>query len=1047
MASSARRVAPLLFGSGFCALVYQVVWMREFRLVFGASTSAQAAVVAIFIAGLGLGGLLIGRRADRHPRPLWLYGQLELLIALAAAVSPLLLFLVRAAYIGAGGTTTLGLVVGTIARLLLAALVIGLPTVLMGGTLPAAARAAQSAGDRGRTGVALLYGVNTLGAVLGAFLGTFFMIEVFGNRKTLWLACLLNLLVALLARQVSRTLAVEPEGPEEGEAAPATAAQAPATFVVAGAAVVGFAFFLMELVWYRMLGPILGGTVFTFGLILTVALFGIGVGGALYSLRRQDATPTLTSFAHTCLLEALCIALPFAAGDHVALFAYGLRWLGSVGFFWGYVLGWAITCAAVVLPAAIVAGYQFPMLIALLGQGRREVGRQTGQAYAWNTGGAIAGSLAGGFGLLPLLTAVGAWRATGLLLVLLGIAAVVLSAKRQESRTRLVTPAVLALAAVALFAAPGPTSAWRHSGIGAGRAQAMKATPNGLVDWLHFYRRAIRWEADGFESSVALGTFDPGYAFVINGKIDGSARGDAATMIMSGLVGATLHPNPRRSLVIGLGTGGTAGWLGSVPTMESTDVVEIEARVTDVARDCAPINRDMLANPKVHLTINDARESLLVSRQDYDLIVSEPSNPYRAGVASLFTQEFYRAVTHRLREGGLFLQWVQAYEVDSRTIRTVYATLASVFPHVETWEVESNDMLLVASMKEIRYDAAALRERLATEPYRSAILASWRAQDLEGFLSRFVASSSLARAVAEGRGIPLNTDDVNVVEFGFARSVGSSGTFAINNVRDVAKSRGEHRPSVVGDVDWTRVEDAQIPLYPSPAEAPYIHTTLSGAQRSLAAAFLAVRRGDPAAALQAWVQVGREPQTLSERTMLAQALGLLGDERAIAHIDAIAAIRPAEADVHLARLRLRQGRLEEAAAPLLRALRVMHEDPWPDPFVMEGTLPLASELAARQPAKAPELYAAVKAPFILAQFEPDRLEAALRVLSRIPAGPGCADLLEPVEPHPPWNEPWLAVRAGCYKAVSHPLAARAQDDLAAFRQQEPAPFAAALPSR
>ena len=165
MTARAKVVAPLLFGSGFCALLYQMAWLREFRLVFGASTAASAAVVAIFVGGLGAGGLLIGRRADLHPRPLDLYARLEMLIAVSAAVTPALLWLVRRSYVALGGTVALGLTGGTLVRLVLAALVLLVPTWLMGGTLPAAARAAATSDDPGRRGVALLYGVNTLGAV------------------------------------------------------------------------------------------------------------------------------------------------------------------------------------------------------------------------------------------------------------------------------------------------------------------------------------------------------------------------------------------------------------------------------------------------------------------------------------------------------------------------------------------------------------------------------------------------------------------------------------------------------------------------------------------------------------------------------------------------------------------------------------------------------------------------------------------------------------------------------------------------------------------
>ena len=186
----------------------------------------------------------------------------------------------------------------------------------------------------------------------------------------------------------------------------------------------GFAFFLMELVWYRMLGPLLGGTTFTFGLILGVALFGIGLGGSVYTLLFTEKRVTLRSLATTCALEAAFVAYPFALGDHVAIWTAQIHQTNTHGF-GGEVWGWTAIALLVILPAAFLSGLQFPLLIALLGRGVKDIGKQTGLAVAWNTVGAILGSLAGGFGLLPLLSAPGAWRAAAGLLALLSVVAAV----------------------------------------------------------------------------------------------------------------------------------------------------------------------------------------------------------------------------------------------------------------------------------------------------------------------------------------------------------------------------------------------------------------------------------------------------------------------------------------------------------------------------------------------------------------------------------------------------------------------------------------------
>jgi len=206
----------------------------------------------------------------------------------------------------------------------------------------------------------------------------------------------------------------------------------------------------MELVWYRLLGPLLGGSVFTFGLVLAVALAGIGIGGLLYSLIGRDRPASLSGFATCCLLEAAAVAATFALGDRVALLALALLPLGAVGFT-AAIGGWTLVTAIVVLPPAIIAGYQFPMLIALFGQGRDHLGRDVGLAYAANTAGAIVGSLAGGFGALPWLTAPGAWRLVAVVLVALGLAAAVFDVERKAREARQENVGILTLAAIALL--------------------------------------------------------------------------------------------------------------------------------------------------------------------------------------------------------------------------------------------------------------------------------------------------------------------------------------------------------------------------------------------------------------------------------------------------------------------------------------------------------------------------------------------------------------------------------------------------------------------
>jgi spermidine synthase len=1037
-------VALLLFGSGLSSLIYQIAWMRELRLVFGFSTAASAAVVAIFLGGLGLGSRYLGRLADKAERPLAFYGRLELGIAGSAAITPGLLWLIRKLYLALGGSLALGPLFGSVVRLILSALVLLVPTFLMGGTLPAASRAVETDDDADRRRMAILYGANTLGAVVGTALSTFLLLEALGTRATLWAACLFNAAIALAAIAIGKRIVIrdaEAPGTVPAETAAAASSQpaAPRAFVLAASCVVGFAFTLMELVWYRMLAPLLGGSTYTFGLILAVALAGIGLGAAAYGRVFRGRPATLTALSLTTALEALCLALPYAAGDRIAVFAALSRPLGVWGFS-GYLLTWTQVTVLVVLPAALVAGFQFPQLVGLLGKGRRGVGEDVGLAYAWNTLGAIGGSLAGGFGLLPILYATGSWKAVILLLVVLSAGTLWLSRRRPagERGRRVALPLAAIVASVAMLFAAGPTAVWRHSPIGAGRVHLETSAPNDVLVWQRDQRRLIAWDADGRESAVALLKTRGGAAFVINGKVDGNSREDAATQVMSGIVGAALHPSVRNALVVGLGTGSTAGWLGVLPTIERVDVAELEAAVLGVARDCAPVNRGVLANTKVHIQIGDARELLLTTRRKYDLVFSEPSNPYRAGISSLFTQDFYRAVRERLAPGGIFVQWLQAYEVDPQTVRTVYATLGSVFGSVETFSGKNDDLLLVSSEKPIRYDADALRRRLAQEPFASAMANAWRVTGLEGFLAHYVARDALTRAIVRAEGGRVNTDDRNVVEFAFARSLGQGGLFQGDELRILAQQRGDNRPALEGSPpDWNRVRwNAVIARTEENLPAPQPGVAEDVPRLAAHTAFLA---GDLRQVLSAYQSAPWEPDGPLETAMIAEALADGGQASALDMIARLRAYQPAEADAILARYLWSQGRFPDCYQACAAAMGRYRVDPWPLSSIMGRFFAVLGDLPTRDPKLTPLVHELFSQPLPLWILDDERNFMHLLIAGYI-GNDRAAEALEPLEPNFPWRRDLLEQRARIYEAVKSPRARLARQELELFDSKVPMAF-------
>jgi spermidine synthase len=1056
--AQAWPVALLLFGSGCSALIYQTAWMREFRLIFGASTAASAAVLAIFVGGLGLGGLVLGPRADRHPRPILYYSYLEAIVAATAALTPLVLTVVQFIYFSLGGTPRLGTAGGTVLRLLLSTVVLAVPTFVMGGTLPAAARGVTRGSDARRQDVAALYSLNTLGAVVGCVLSTFYLLEIFGTRSTLWLAAGLNALVVVLARQVDRraveteqepaaasTAVDEATGPAAKTLAQAES-KAPTWFLLLASGVVGFAFFLMELVWYRMLGPLLGGSVFTFGLILAVALVGIGIGGLLYSLIGVNRPATLAGLATSCLLEAAAMALAFALGDRIAVLALVLMPLGQAAF-GALVAGWTIVAVIVVLPAAIISGYQFPQLIALFGRGRENVGRQIGLAYAANTIGGIVGSLAGGFLVLPLLSTPGAWRFSAVCLVALGIAAAAISIREIRVTWKpLIAPAAFAVVTILLLTATGPTAVWRHSGIASGTAGITTiGSPQELRGWMHAQRSFVEWQADGFESSVALSIGSGGYAFVVNGKADGSARVDAGTQVMLALIGSILHPNPRHSLVIGLGTGSSAGWLGVVPSMERVDVVELEPIVLEIARQSSAVNQDVLNNPKVHVRIGDAREVLLTTSQRYDLIASEPSNPFRAGIASLFTREYYEAANDRLTDDGLFLQWLQAYGVDASAVRTVYATMGSVFPSVETWQTRGGDIVLVGAKRAPLYDVARIAARIEAEPYRSALRVAWRSTGVEGFLSRYLAGDRLARAIRSAPAVQINTDDRNVVEFGFARSLGRDYQM-VSQIRTLAKSVGATRPPVEGGaVDWSAVDMAWVSQIAAEGGVIQINPHASPENQLRQRALIHYYREDNLEAARAvWSQQSTPPADQNETAMVAEIQATSGVPEALATIERLRGYHTGEADVMLAEYSFARGDYDGAAAALERAFDTFRRDPWALPRFTQKAVARAQTLGTRIPAFAGRMIQALQEPFAVKVADIRRRVAVAFLTSHVDFKGMCTDAIGALEPNVPWAADFLALRRDCYAETGDVRLAAATKELGEYLSMEGLPLDAGV---
>jgi hypothetical protein len=655
-------------------------------------------------------------------------------------------------------------------------------------------------------------------------------------------------------------------------------------------------------------------------------------------------------------------------------------------------------------------------------------------AYGFNTAGSIAGSLLAGFILIPTLGAVGVWRATVVLLVAL---ACMVASQSRSGAARTLPALGCGLLSLVLLRAEGPTAVWRHSPIGAGRATIADKDRNQLIEWESFVRRSIVWERDGLESTIGIDDAN-GYSFLVNGKSDGNVVSDRGTQVMLALLPAMMHPDPKSIFVLGLGTGMSAGWAGSLPAVDRVDVAEIEPSIVEVARLADLANRSVLSNPKVHLFQGDGREFLLTTDRKYDILVSEPSNPFRAGIASLFTVEFYRTAERHLGPGGIFGQWMQGYEVDTATVGVTVRTLRAVFGNVEAWYTRGGDLLLVATREPVVHDVERLRRVIQDEPYRTALPRAWLVQDVEGVLAHFVGSNELLKLIGDSAG-DVNTDDTNVLEYFFARNVGAEGFDAGGEVSRAARDRHMDRPSTHGRVDWSRVEEERLRIWLTlQKEIPELPIGDRNAQlrAQAVAAGCAGGAGGLEKVMASWLAQDSRPGPRDdiERLALGQGLALVGDDQALAFAAKLVASGFAEeALLVTARYYERRGRPVEVVDACIQALDVARRVAMP---LCQTSFDVIDLLANSSKGDPLLLHRAVEAllagPLAVAQYEAHRVETAQKLAFESNDPQLCVKALGEELERPRWIRGFLIKRARCLKDAGHPLAAKAERDLDEF---------------
>jgi spermidine synthase len=740
----------LFFGSGATALVYEVVWTKFLAQIFGSTIYAQTAVLAAFMGGLALGNRIFGGWADGLRKPVKTYGVLEILIGVYALFYPSLdraanqLFIFLGTPIAEHAGWLLLLKAGLSAVLLLG------PTILMGGTLPLlAAWLHQFSADAGRR-TALFYSVNSLGAVTGAAMAGFWLVERYGMVGALQVTAAVNLAIGLTAILISRSgwlastpsTATEIPAPKNSEHFSAANTLRWAGLIVA---LTGGISMGLELLASRSLALIFGSSLQSFAVVLIAFILGISAGSAwIASPRRSGKTAEKTAVWLLCAAGVWVTLLVFNLERWVDFYQFTRTGLGrtDVGYVYQLILSTAMSMMILGVPAACI-GAVLPLMMRIVSTAGGPLGSQVGRLLTWNTLGAVVGTLVTGFGLMPLL---GLRVAFGVLALLLALTALSITL-RQGWRTGIAVTIGAGSFAICLLSSSEAN--WQNvMSSGVFRIWEAKYDPQLMpVRKRHI---AVRFYQDAPDATVSVEEVDgiiapASLGLRINGKPDASTGVDLSTQFLLAHLPLLNKPKAKNVFVLGLGSGITAGAVLSYPV---TRVV--------VAENCQPVisaahlfrgwNRNVLDSPRVRIELEDARTVLKLHPDRYDVIITEPSNPWTVGVGDVFSREFYELAARRLNPGGIICQWFHVYEMNDDILKLVLRTLSSVFPYLEIWDTRNGDIVMLGSQTPWRTGPEVFRQGFTIDRVRTD-MAMININSPDALLARQVASQNTGFAI------------------------------------------------------------------------------------------------------------------------------------------------------------------------------------------------------------------------------------------------------------------------------------------------------------
>ncbi len=785
-------VAGCFFLSGAAGLVYEVIWVRMIDKIIGSAPFAVATVLSVFMAGLALGSYFSGKIVDRIAKRrslLAMYGAMEIGIGVFALLVPLMIQAVQPLYRMIYDRLLDAFWCYQFVAFMGCVLILVVPTALMGATLPVLCRFYIPCLDRIGTRAGWLYGLNTVGAAIGVLSCGFVLIKSLGVLGSLFLFAAINGVIGLFCVLISRLLeddelpVADPCQNRRKQTAQGIPDRVPGTpdrWGVLIFAASGFCAMAYEVLWTRLLGLIAGPTTYCFTLVVATFIIGLAVGSILFGRLADRTGHALGWLAGTQMAAALtALAVSQFLGNGQFFFAKLIH--AYQDHFSHLVLVQSLVLFVVLLTPTLFLGGAFPLVGRLYVQSVDDMGRRLGTAYALNTLGALTGSFVAGFVLVPWVGKMNGLR----LIVLLqfAVSGIVLLAymdrKQAVRRQRLAVLVILGVGLLLIGLFPN----WRADLLSRGWYRDFETLQSDLdrTGWTEALFRGSRRIAEhrqgldvvfkgegtsGFttveKETTSLGNVE--YAMFNSGKADASSHGDRSTQTLSAHIPMLFHPGAKDVMILGLASGMTAGEVLLYP-IEHLDVLEVNEAV---AMACGTYfkswNNACLDDPRTRLIIQDGRNHLALTRRTYDVIISEPSNPWMAGLANLYSLEFFRLAKARLSDDGFFAQWIQAYEMDRKTFSLLGRTFTAVFPNSVLLKVGPVDFLMLGFRNnDDRLDWEMARCN-ATYAGKSTLV-TFPSID---FLAHLIMTEDLNRLFDDG---PLHTDNHPVLEFSAPRSL------------------------------------------------------------------------------------------------------------------------------------------------------------------------------------------------------------------------------------------------------------------------------------